>query len=393
VRAIAVSRDGQRAISGSFDQSAILWMLRTETASAVLRHHDGAVNAVAFLSDGRFLTGGEDGRIALWRAGAGLPERVFEAHRSPVVGLAVSPREDEVASASWDGTVRASPLAGGEARTYEGHAGNVNAVAYLPDGRIASAGYDGTVRVWSQAPNEPPLVTGLGSPQNALVVGREGDVTAAGADGYLHFLDAGGKAAGSLSAGAGPITSLALSGDGSRLAAATISGTIAVIDPAEQTVVRRLRAGQPVWSVAFVPGSDDVLAGGNDRLVRRWNLKTGEPVNAGPPGEDMLAGFRGDRGAEVFQACAACHTLTEDGGNRAGPTLHGVFGRRIGQLAGYNFSPALKSLDIVWSPDTISKLFEVGPSVFTPGTKMPEQRIGQAQDREALVRFLERATR
>jgi cytochrome c len=109
--------------------------------------------------------------------------------------------------------------------------------------------------------------------------------------------------------------------------------------------------------------------------------------------EDVLASFKGERGAEVFQACAACHTLTPDGGNRAGPTLHGVFGRRIATLPGYNFSPALKNLDIVWNATTIAKLFEIGPSHYTPGTKMPEQVIGNAADREALVRFLEKATR
>jgi cytochrome c len=109
--------------------------------------------------------------------------------------------------------------------------------------------------------------------------------------------------------------------------------------------------------------------------------------------EDLLAVFKGERGAEVFQACAACHTLTPEGGNRAGPTLHGLFGRRIASLPGYNFSPALKGLDIVWTPETVSKLFELGPQTYTPGTKMPEQTIGSAADREALVRFLEKATR
>ena len=54
---------------------------------------------------------------------------------------------------------------------------------------------------------------------------------------------------------------------------------------------------------------------------------------------------------------------------------------------------ALKQLDIVWTPETVSKLFEIGPSAYTPGTKMPEQTIGSAADREALVRFLEKATR
>ena len=45
------------------------------------------------------------------------------------------------------------------------------------------------------------------------------------------------------------------------------------------------------------------------------------------------------------------------------------------------------------SPETVAKLFEVGPMAYTPGTKMPEQRIGSAEDRAALVTFLEKATK
>jgi cytochrome c len=66
---------------------------------------------------------------------------------------------------------------------------------------------------------------------------------------------------------------------------------------------------------------------------------------------------------------------------------------RIATLPGYDFSKALRNLDIVWTPETVSRLFELGPATFTPGTKMPEQKITSAEDRLALVRFLERATR
>jgi len=38
-------------------------------------------------------------------------------------------------------------------------------------------------------------------------------------------------------------------------------------------------------------------------------------------------------------------------------------------------------------------LFEIGPTAYTPGTKMPEQKIGSAEDRTALVKFLEKATK
>jgi cytochrome c len=95
----------------------------------------------------------------------------------------------------------------------------------------------------------------------------------------------------------------------------------------------------------------------------------------------------------VFRACVACHTLAPDQGNRAGPSLHGIFGRRIASLPGYNYSEALKHLDIVWTRETLAKLFEIGPARCTPGTKMPEQRISSRDDREALVKFLEQATR
>ena len=49
-------------------------------------------------------------------------------------------------------------------------------------------------------------------------------------------------------------------------------------------------------------------------------------------------------------------------------------------------------MNIVWTAETVAKLFEVGPNTYTPGTKMPEQRIGSPEDRKALTDFLARAT-
>ena len=69
--------------------------------------------------------------------------------------------------------------------------------------------------------------------------------------------------------------------------------------------------GLPVWSVAFFPDSRTLLTGGADRMIRRWDASSGEPVGAvvvGTP-EDPLAAYAGDHGAEVFRACVACHTL------------------------------------------------------------------------------------
>jgi cytochrome c len=396
VRTLAVSPDGTQAISGSFDTSAIRWSLSKNAAEQVLRFHDGAVNAVAFLADGRVVTSGEDARIAIWTPGAALPSAVLEGHTAPVVALAVSPDGTTLASASWDRTARLWSLTGGAPRVLEGHQQNVNGVAFTPDGRsLVTAGYDATLRIWPLA-GGAPIVASLPSPLNCVVVTSDGEIATAGADGKVYLLSATGELAGEIDVGPTPIVTLAASRDGKLIAAAGIRGSVAIIERATRKLARTLVGpGLPVWSAAFLPDGRTLLTGGADRMIRRWDTSTGEPVGnlvIGAP-EDPLAAYNGDPGAEVFRACVACHTLRADEGPRAGPTLAGIFGRKIATLPGYNFSAALKQLDITWTPETVAKLFELGPMTYTPGTKMPEQRIGSAADRAALVEFLEQATK
>jgi len=396
VRALAVSSDGETAISGSFDSTAIRWSLTRNAAEQVLRFHPDAVNAVVLLRDGRAATAGADGRIAIWTPGNVQPDASLEGHTGPIAALAVSPDGTMLASASWDHTVRLWTLTGGTPRVLGGHTQNVNSVAFAPDGRtLISVSYDQSVRIWPLGGGAPTVVA-LPTPLNALAIGSDGEIAAGGADGKLYFLTGNGKPAGEVSAGPRPVISIAVSPDGALVAAAGIGGTVAVISRKAHQLVRTLVGpGLPVWSVAFLPDSHTLITGGADNIIRRWNVLTGEPIDplllemAGDP----LAAYAGDRGAEIFRACVACHTLGAEQGNKAGPTLAGIFGRRIATVQGYNFSEALKRLDIVWTPETVSRLFEIGPSAYTPGTKMPEQRIGSEQDRAALVEFLERATK
>jgi cytochrome c len=396
VRALAIAPDGASAVSGSFDTSAIRWSLTRNAAEQVLRFHESAVNAVAILPDGRAVTGGEDGKIAIWAPGNPQPVQTFEGHTAPIVGLAVSPDGATIASASWDRTVRLWAVAGSEARVLNGHDQNVNGVAFTRDGKsLVSAGYDATVRIWPLDGGAAKIVT-LPTPLNAVAIAPDGEIAVAGADQNLWFLSPDGEKRESVDAGETPIISVAVSADGELVAAAGIRGSVGIVDRKARKLVRTLVGpGLPVWSVAFLPDGKTLLTGGTDRMVRRWDARTGDHIGmvALNDAADPLAAFAGDRGAEVYKACVACHTLSPDEGNRAGPTLHGIFGRKIATLPGYNFSPALKRLDIVWSKDTVAQLFEVGPMKYTPGTKMPEQRITSAEDRKALVDFLEKATK
>jgi cytochrome c len=396
VRALAISPDGQHAVSGSFDTSAIRWSLTRNVAEQVMRFHDNAVNAVAWLKDGRIATAGADAHIAIWTVGKQEPDRVLNGHTGPIVSLAVSPDGATLASASWDTTARLWPLKGGTPRVLQGHAQGVNGVAFTPDGKqIITAGYDATLRIW-QLSGGDVVVRNLPTPLNSVAVAPDGEVVTAGADGKVYVLDRQGIVRANVEASPTPVIAVAISPDGKLVAAAGIRGSVAVIDRKARKLERTLVGpGLPVWSVAFFPDSRTMLTGGTDRIIRRWDAVSGDPIGSvvvGTPA-DPLAAFAGDHGAQVFRACVACHTLSPDEGNKAGPSLAGIFGRRIASLPGYHYSEALKHMNIVWSPETVAKMFEVGPMTYTPGTKMPEQKIGSPEDRKALVEFLAKATK
>ena len=397
VRALAISPDGQTALTGSFDSTAIRWSLTRNAAEQVLRFHADAVNAVVLLRDGRAATAGADGRIAIWTAGRTEPDAVLEGHAAPIAALAASPDGATLASASWDRTVRLWPIGGGAPRVLEGHTQNVNGVTFAPDGRtLVSVSYDQSVRIWPLSGPAAPTVVAMPSPLNAVAIAGDGEIAAGGADGTVYFLTGNGVRAGEAAAGPRPVISIAISPDSALAAAASIGGSVAIVDRKTRALARTLVGpGLPVWSVAFLPDSRTLLTGGADNIIRRWNAMTGEPVDSilVETAGDPLAAYAGDHGAEIFRACVACHTLGAEQANRAGPTLAGIFGRRIATAPGYHFSEALKRLDIVWTPETVAKLFEIGPAAYTPGTKMPEQRIGSEADRAALVQFLERATK
>jgi cytochrome c len=396
VRALAISPDGGHAVSGSFDTSAIRWSLSRNVAEQVMRFHDNAVNAVAWLKDGRVVTAGADAHIAIWTQGKPEPDRVLNGHSGPIAGLAVSGDGKWLASASWDHSVRLWLVAGGAPRVLEGHSQNVNGVAFSPDGRdLVSAGYDTTLRIW-RVSDGGVSVHNLPTPLNSAAIAPDGEIVAAGADGKVYFLSPQGELRGDVQASATPIIAVALSPDGKLVAAAGVRGSVAVIERKTRKLDRTLIGpGLPVWSVAFFPDSRTLLTGGTDRTIRRWDAVSGEPIGAvviGAP-DDPLAAYAGDPGAQVFRACVACHTLSPDEGNKAGPSLAGLFGRKIASLPGYYYSEALRHMNIVWTPETVAKMFEVGPMTYTPGTKMPEQTIGAPKDRKALVEFLERATK
>ena len=109
----------------------------------------------------------------------------------------------------------------------------------------------------------------------------------------------------------------------------------------------------------------------------------------------LAAAARADDGAVVrgearFADCAACHRL-EPGVNNVGPSLHGIFSRKAGEITDFRYSPAMKRSGIVWTPETLEK-FIGDPQAMVPGNRMPYAGMSSPGDRADLIAFLMKAT-
>jgi WD40 repeat protein len=133
VNAVAVTPDGCRAISASWDRTLRLWDLATGQTIHTLQGHSDLVNAAAVTPDSRrAVSASRDQTLRLWDLGTGQTIRPLEGHSAAVNDAAVTPDGRCAVSASDDRTLRLWDLGTGQTiRTLQGHADRVNAVALV----------------------------------------------------------------------------------------------------------------------------------------------------------------------------------------------------------------------------------------------------------------------
>jgi nitrite reductase (NO-forming) len=91
-------------------------------------------------------------------------------------------------------------------------------------------------------------------------------------------------------------------------------------------------------------------------------------------------------GREVFQKCAACHSLTP-GQVLVGPSLAGILGRKAGSLPGFDYSPAMRGAGFTWTPEKLDA-YLADPEKVVPGNQMPFPGLPSAEDRADLIAYL-----
>jgi WD40 repeat protein len=242
------------------------------------------------VSGNTLLVAGEDHLIRGWNlpleSGRTVPGTVGQ-----VTTAAISPDRQWLASASAEGQVELFNLSEGRvAHGLTAHPGGVRAMSFRGDSaQLATAGQDGQVSVWETASGKPLASVALGSGVERVALLPEGNAVVVGmADGSAVVSEF--KAVENrplLAAGEAPAQRIVVSPDATRLAAiTTIEGKPAVIlrDATSGSVLHTLQGHEaPITALAFSQQGTRLAIGSADHTVSVWNLADGK----------MLCRFKG----------------------------------------------------------------------------------------------------
>jgi len=137
------------------------------------------------------------------------------------------------------------------------------------------------------------------------------------------------------------------------------------------------KSAYQVDSVTSVASSSSTEVGSN-------NSKSGDIMT-------LFASTSASQGAKIFKKCAACHSIVQGGGNKIGPALWGVLGRKAGIVSDYKYSKAMVAHGKPWSFEEMNG-FLIKPKDWIKGTKMSFAGLKNEKERAAVILYMNENT-
>ena len=338
VTAVAFSADGMRVATGGVDTQVKFWMAANGAAIATGMGHTGAIAGLAFAANNeQAASTSADGSTRLWDVAGRclqsyatpnlLPtgvafatdnkslavghsdgslrmftvsiERVILGHEGPVLSVAFAPNGQALVSGGQDKTARSWNLADGkQVVVYGGCTDAVTRVRVSPDSlQVAAVSVDKSLRVWNLANAQAVgAAVVLPAPIRGLSWSPDGKSMALAADdAIVRVMDlVTGKELQRFPGHTGPVLDVAFSHDGLSL----VSGSADKSLRQWPLAARRLFVVDPArsYGVRFAPGGQQFLTAGDDKVVKLWDLATGQIVRpfGGCEAAPRYVAMRGD---------------------------------------------------------------------------------------------------
>jgi WD40 repeat protein/serine/threonine protein kinase len=288
---VASSPDGQRVATGNMDgtasiwETAKLWQARGGQERLTILANSGGTGSVAVTRDGqRIVTGSGEGPAKLWDAVSGRELLTLNGHTAAILSIAFTPDEQRIVTGSYDATARLwDAVDGHELRKFVGHSGRIWRVAATPDGeRIVTGGEDGTARLWDALSGQELLKihAHLGRVVSVAVTPDGQRLVTGGWPKTARVWDAlrGNKLL-ELKGHTGVVTAIAVTRDGQRILTGSEDGTARLWDAGSGQELLTLKGHiGSVRSVAVTPDGQRIITGGDDNTARIWDTVNGREL-------------------------------------------------------------------------------------------------------------------
>lgn len=237
-----------------------------------LSGHQDFVYGVAFSPDNQLIaTASGDQTVKLWQKDGTLLATLTD-HTAGVYGVTFSSDGELIATAGLDGTAKLWQRDGTLVKTLQGHQGVVYAARFSPNGEaIATTSFDGQIKLWQRDGRLIKTVAGQSGAIYDVAFSLDGQYFAtAGEDGTVKLWQLDGTLVKTLSGHTGNVYRVTFSPDGRWIASAGEDATVRLWTR-EGTLAKTLEGhSNRVFSIAFSPDSQTLASASRDKTAKLW---------------------------------------------------------------------------------------------------------------------------